>query len=206
MFEPGNPGPEKANTLNYSDIALSPIAAQAGSIAVKFGHQLRLNYPCALFPDIDGLSPSLAVKMNALRVDEPSPISHANQSGFDLRSVGENCLLDMSSCVEEMGIINKTPPGLKPRETVARIKYGSHNSPNCAKMSSCGIDRRQYRTVVPARVFMDEPNDFPYQDDSFSVRSKTVATSSNSSDFSGASRACLPSRSLVHSFDAVYEF
>jgi hypothetical protein len=204
MFKPRNPGREKANALNFSDIALSPIAAQAGSIAVKLGRPSRLNYPCALFPDMDGLSPGLAVKMSGLRVDEPSPISHANQSGFDLRLVGENCILDMSSCVEERGSMNEIPSGLKPRQTMAQIKHGSHNPTNCAKTPSCDIDRRRYRTVVPARVFMNEPNDFPYQDDSFSVRSQTVATSP--SDYSGASRACLPSRSLLHSFDAVYEF
>jgi hypothetical protein len=198
-----NPRPGKANALNFSDIALSPIAAQAGSIAVKLGRPSRLNYPCALFPDMDGLSPGLAVKMHGLRVDEHSPISQANQSGFDLRSVGENCILDMSSCVEERGSMNRTPPGLKPRDTVARIKHGSHN---CAKTSSCGMDRRRYRTVVPARVFMDEPDDFPDQDDSFSVRSETVETSSSSGDFSGSSRACLPPRSLLRSFDAVNEF
>jgi hypothetical protein len=199
--------------LNFSDIALSPIAAQAGSIAVKLGRPKKRDYPCDAFPDLDGFSPGLAGKMYGLRIDEPSPISQANQSVLDLRSfpIGENCILDMDSCVSEENenfykpSINRTPPGLKPRENMARLSHGSTSSSSFAKTSSgsSGIDRRRYRTVVPARVFVDEPNDFPVHEDSFSVRSEMVATSS--SDYSAASRACLPSRSLLDSFDAVQE-
>ena len=48
-------------------------------------------------------------------------------------------------------------------------------------------DRRRYRTVVPARVFLAEPNEFPLQDDSFSTPSPTTE------------------RSLLQSFEAVQE-
>jgi hypothetical protein len=172
-------GTEKGNALNFSDIALSPIAAQAGSIAVKLGRPKKRDYPCDAFPDLDGFSPGLAGKMYGLRIDEPSPISQANQSVLDLRSfpIGENCILDLDSCVSEENenfykpSINRTPPGLKPRENMARLSHGSTSSSSFAKTSSgsSGIDRRRYRTVVPARVFVDEPNDFPVHEDSFSV-------------------------------------
>ena len=205
---------EKENASNFSDIALSPIAAQAGSIAMKLGRPSKRDYPCAAFPDGDFVSPGLAGIMYGLRIDEPSPISQANQSFSDLRSfpIGENCILDMDSCVSEENegsikpSISRTPPGLKPRENVARLSHGSSSSTSCAKTSSgsSGIDRRRYRTVVPARVFFDEPNDFPDHGDSFSARSEMVATSS--SDYSAASRACLPSRSLLDSFDAIQEY
>lgn len=36
-----------------------------------------------------------------------------------------------------------------------------------ASPSWCANDRRRYRTVVPLRVFLSEPNDFPNEDDSF---------------------------------------
>jgi hypothetical protein len=63
-------------------------------------------------------------------------------------------------------------------------------------------DRRIYRTVVPSRVFMEEGEEFPMQEDSFSVptRGSSDTTSSSRDDSSPKS---LRSRSLLESFDAV---
>lgn len=42
-------------------------------------------------------------------------------------------------------------------------------SSSASALSWGATDRRRYRTVVPARVFLAEPSDFPNEDDSFSI-------------------------------------
>lgn len=213
-------GGEKENTANLAmDIGLSPIAAQAGSIAVKLGRPSRRHHPGEAFPSF---SPSprsspqaLVDRMQSVRLmDEPSPISQAN-SGFDMRNypvtVTENCILDMDDKRESSKSSSSIHIGLKPR--------GKHApSPSLSSISAQGSltkqqhysssgsseeeRRRQYRTVVPARVFMDDPEDFPNHDDSFSSRSAT-ATSTASDD---SEPSPLRSRSLLVSFNEADEF
>lgn len=208
---------EKESGSSCFDLGLSPIAARAGSIAVKLGRPpSRVDRPCTAFPDEDSLSPQGSVptnglvdKMQTLRMEEPSPISQSNLSGYDLRSfpVSENCILDMDSSggKERSSRVSPKSPGLQPRDSPRpyNVKHSSSSSTSCVRRtsssgSSSGIDRRHYRTVVPARVFMDDANDFPRQDDSFSVPSEGICTSSSDS---GGSLLCLPSRSLLYSFD-----
>ena len=199
---------ETENYLNLSaDIGLSPIAAQAGSIAVKLGRPSRRHHPGDAFPlfSPSGSSPNgLVDRMQGLRMDEPSPISQAN-SGFDLRKfpVSENCILDMDD-QESSSKSASSPPDLKPRDPCQRhmssLSTISATSP--AKQhstSGSSEDRRRYRTVVPARVFMDQPDNFPLQDDSFSARTGTASSTSDDSDTCLSSR--LPARSLLVSFD-----
>jgi hypothetical protein len=209
-------GGERDNPLAV-DIGLSPIAAQAGSIAVKLGRPSRRHHPGEAFPAFSPTSschasPNVLVdRMQNLRMDQ-SPISQAN-SGFDMRifpmTVSENCILDMDDNKRDRSKSSASGSaaiGLKPRESspktsssLSTISPHPSDSPNKQQSSSetTSEDRRRYRTVVPARVFMDEPNDFPFQDDSFcSSHSATVDSTSDSDDESP-----LPSRSLLVSFD-----
>jgi hypothetical protein len=56
--------------------------------------------------------------------------------------------------------------------------------------------RRKYRTVVPRRVFLDSPSDYPEEQDSFSAILQD--------DDDGVTNES-PARSLMDSFEAVYE-
>lgn len=210
-------GGERDNPLAV-DIGLSPIAAQAGSIAVKLGRPSRRHHPGEAFPVFSPTSschasPNVLVdRMQNLRMDhEPSPISQAN-SGFDMRNfpmtVSENCILDMDDNKRDRSkgsTSGSAAIGLKPRESsqktsssLSTIPSKPSDSKPQSSSETTSEDRRRYRTVVPARVFMDEPNDFPFQDDSFcSSRSATVNSTSDSDDESP-----LQSRSLLVSFDA----
>lgn len=205
---------EKENYMN--DIGLSPIAAQAGSIAVKIGRPSRRHYPGDAFPSYSpgsGASPNeLVNRMRNLRMDEPSPISRAN-SGHDMRTtfptVSENCILDM----EDKGESSKSASssiGLKPRDSFQKRASSLNSTPATASVpkqhSPSSEDRRRYRTVVPSRVFMDDPENFPIQEDSFSSRSAT-ANSTSDDDSRDSSLSRLPARSLLVSFDdAVDEY
>lgn len=198
----------KENCFNLpADIGLSPIAAQAGSIAGKLGRPSRRHHPCDAFPSFSpSASPNgLGDRVQNLRMGEPSPISQTN-SGFDTRNfpvtVSENCMLDMDDRKDSSNSTSTRTIDLKPRDPSR--KYASSLSsisvatsvPKPQSSSGSSEERRQYRTVVPPRVFMDEPGDFPFQDDSFSSRSDTVGSTSDSSGIS-----CLPGKSLLVSFD-----
>ena len=104
---------------------------------------------------------------------------------------------------------SSSPIGLKPRDSFQK-RASSLSSISAAtasvskqQSSPSSEDRRRYRTVVPARVFMDEPENFPIQDDSFSSRSATATSTSDDSGESSLSR--LPARSLLVSFDAAVD-
>lgn len=198
---------EKENYMN--DIGLSPIAAQAGSIAGKLGRPSRRHHPGEAFP---AFSPSaspigLSDRMYNLRMGEPSPISQAN-SGFNFPvTVSENCILDMDEKKDSSRSTSSHTIDLKPRDPVRKcasslssISVTTTSNPKQQSSSSGSSEenqRKQYRTVVPPRVFMDEPDDFPFQDDSFSSRSETVDSTSDSDP----SMSRLSAKSLLVSFD-----
>ncbi len=184
---------EKENYLN--DIGLSPIAAQAGSIAGKLGRPLRRQHPGDAFP---GFSPS------ASPIARTSPISHTN-SGFDFRNfptVSENCILDMDDEKDSSQNNSSHTIDLKPREqrgkcmsSLSSISAATASLPKHSSSTSSDDHRIQYRTVVPSRVFMDEADNFPFQEDSFSSRSETVPGTSSDSEIS------ILQKSLLVSFD-----
>ena len=186
----------------FANLGLSPIAARAGHIAAnvlrRTNDAKKLKSPDR-FPDLssDGSAPMLGDVELCGEIQK----NVANLSAILIQPHSDIHLLDVSTLSEE-------------HEFSASInKYsssGSSISKNQTESSSSSIrrrhltpkDRRRFRTVVPHRVFIDEPSDFPDQaDDSFSVPSTNVATASSTDDSSDD----LPSTSLLRSFDDVAE-
>lgn len=201
----------RGSDLSAADIGLSPIAAQAGSIAVKLGRRhSRRHHPGEAFP-------LLSASPLKIMEHEPSPISQANSAFHFPETVSEHCILDMDDDKRDKSGDSSVLLGLKPRERLSTSpdKQASPASlstisaqPSVSKQqqhsssASSSDDRRRYRTVVPARVFMDEPDEFPFQQDSFcSSHSETVESTTSEHD-SDTSTSPLQRRSLLVSFDA----
>eukprot|EP00980_Cylindrotheca_fusiformis_P027612 scaffold21507_cov73-Cylindrotheca_fusiformis.AAC.1 len=72
---------------------------------------------------------------------------------------------------------------------------------NCTSNEPPLSGRRKFRTVVPRRVFLESPSDFPEEQDSFSV----IAQDDDDGDefFTNPINDESPARSLMDSFDAV---
>lgn len=96
----------------------------------------------------------------------PSPISHANLSAIEYASMDGNSFLLESTQVNTHNIMSNVKSS--PSTMTSSSPDGTNNKRvTTTDQTRSYEDRRRYRTVVPTRVFFDEPED--HRDDSFSI-------------------------------------
>jgi hypothetical protein len=188
LFAASPAKPSSHSGDNVNGWCLSPIAATAGRLAGKALRRDVVKSPDQ-FPDMSDEGGGVILgDMDDLQGASPIPIT--NLSGFQINSLLH---LDDSILSEDKLCQSRNT---KDSGGGSSRGYRAGNS-GSVKPHHTPLDRRLFRTVVPHRVFMDEPSDFPEQaDDSFSIPSKN--TSNTSSD---ESNTRFRSTSLLQSFD-----
>lgn len=185
--------PSSHSGHNFNGSCLSQTAATAGRLAGQVLQRDIVKSP-DLFPDMsdEGCGVTLG-DMDDLHRASPIPITN-------LLEFQVNSLLHLDDSVLSEDKKCQSSNTTKENGSVGSRLYKAGNS-GSVKPHHTPLDVRRFRTVVPHRVFIDEPSDFPEQaDDSFSIPSKNTSTSS-SDEFSNRFR----STSLLQSFDDAAE-
>ena len=186
---------DQINTL-----LLSPIAAKAGYIAGKMLRGLpeeSVFKSTDRFPELSSDGGTIALEglgIDDLQNQTPNQISNVSEIDIQIHSFARLDDSEMSDGDDVCSSSHKNDSGV-------RVGYqaGSFSS-NSVKPHHSPVDRRRFRTVVPHRVFIDEPSDFPEQaDDSFSIPSSNTGTTTGMDDSSAPYRWT----SLLESFDEV---
>ena len=185
---------------NINTLLLSPIAAKAGYIA---GKMLRgppgesMFKSTDRFPDLASDGGAIALESLGIEdIQDQTPSQTANVSEIDIQihSIArlENSAMSDGNDFCSSSHKNSIGGGFGYQAgSSSSNSVGPHHSP---------MDRRRFRTVVPHRVFIDEPSDFPEQaDDSFSVPSSNTGTTTSMDE----SNVPLRWTSLLESFDEV---
>ena len=158
-----SPGlPRQATQRPGSPTLLSPIAARAGFLAGKLLVRPSVHKLADPFPE------TVFTGQRQAPQELPSPISQANLSEFDPNNSSDLVFLDVSDDRPK----SSPPSGYRAGSSSSSRSSVGRAPPVLPPLS----DRRRYRTVVPSRVFLAEPTEFPLQDDSFSTQPSSPTT------------------------------
>ena len=163
--------PSMGYSPTVSPLATRTIISPAAGLAGFQANHLLKDYRKCGFPDVsafESMPNDLLQAIDNERSGAPSPISQINLS--------------------EIGSESNTGSELSSASRNSKRLKGDHSS-----TSSSLSDRRRYRTVVPSRVFMASPEDFPDEQDSFCASPRA------------RHRNVQMPKSLIDSFDAVGE-
>lgn len=190
IFSP--PRPENINhgvNTSFSSF-LSPMEAQAAQLAGQMG---ALTTKATPFPlDYRSNSSKQSSRHNVQLKPRPrtsaslplfgdaeidiAPISQANLSAIEFASMDGGSFVGSSSISHANNNTNnnynrKNPPRGSPTSTLTPSpnEKTSNSTKSTTSSRTNHDDRRRYRTVVPTRVFFNEPEDEMSRDDSFSL-------------------------------------
>jgi hypothetical protein len=131
----------------------------------------------------------------------------SNAASSDLKKSSLSSITPNSSSEHHVASLQEVPSARPSQSNSTQTMSDKQNSRTVSQATAASPpwsadDRRRYRTVVPIRVFITEPNDFPNEDDSFSAHfsrrlSPTLVGASQKlgpvrADYDSRSVPCIP--------------